>query len=90
VPPVPSITRWDAVSGADLVIMLDPGPFPLGAGWTSAGLYISMAGDRILHLSGSDRLIPHLERRNSIIVVEADERPYRITRIRIRRIGGEQ
>ena len=82
-----SISRWDAVAGKDLIIFIDPGPAPVGAGWTHAGLYISQTGGKLIHLGGSDRLVQYLSGRNHIIIVEADERPYRISRIKMIRIG---
>jgi len=86
-PTTPSISRWDAIVGVDILVFLDPGYCPVGSGWTRSGLYVSRKGGGLVHLSGSERLVRHIEDRSSIIVVEADERPYRITRIPLRRIG---
>lgn len=89
-PAVPSISRWDAIAGEELIVFLDPGPCPVGAGWTNAGIYISQIGGKLVHLSGSERLVRHVQGRKTIIVVEADERPYRMMRVEIRRIGARK
>tara|TARA_B100000678_G_scaffold285617_1_gene289023 strand:- start:368 stop:637 length:270 start_codon:yes stop_codon:yes gene_type:complete len=83
---IPSITRWDAIDGKDLVLYVDPGFCPTGSGWTANGLYLKR-GQELVHLSDSRKLVERLSSRKTIIVVEADERSYRITRIGCTRIG---
>lgn len=85
-PASPSISRWDALDGKELIIYLDPGPCPSGAGWTSNGVYIRR-GSELVHLANSRRLVEKLFSRKTIIVVEADEKVYRITRVSCISIG---
>lgn len=75
-----AIANWDAILAAEPVIYVPVGDRPRGAVSRSKGVFLRR-GMEVAFLSGSENLASSIRAKPILIIVEADERTCRITRI---------
>lgn len=83
---IAAITNWDAVLSSVPAIYIPPGHLPRGAVTRADGVYLRR-GLEVIQLSGSAELANRLYDEPILIIVEADERTCRMTRIPNKPIG---
>ncbi len=75
-----SVASWDALLAKQPLISVPPGDRPRGAISRADGVYLRR-GMEVTHLSESSGLALALKDHSILIIVEADERTCRMTRI---------